>query len=78
VETLDFHVETQVAMRHFATSPTLAEALKRVCEHIGLELIEYDTGSIQTFPGENFTRVTLRSRLWRERLQRAQLHARRG
>lgn len=69
VETLDFEIPREVATRAYATTPTMADAFKAVCEHIGLELIDYESGRL-VFPGPPFStvaRLELRSRAWNAR-----------
>ena len=68
LETLIFKLPALSAFRYRATSRTLFDAAAAACEHVGLELIDYD--SMVFCPGDPAT-VILYSKAWRQRTERS-------
>lgn len=70
IDQLDFTLPKDAVRNVVSCAPTMAEALRRACELVGIELLEYDSGHFVTMPRADTTMVTLRSKAWRDRVQR--------
>jgi hypothetical protein len=68
LESLEFYVDGVEAAQAKAGTFSIGEAAVKVCELVGLELVDYDT--VMWHPVRDRIRVELHSRAWRERWQR--------
>lgn len=73
LEELEFEVPTIVANRATATQASLSLAIKAICEHVGIELVDYDRMIVRPgLPlGVSTSLVRVFSKAYREKAERA-------
>jgi hypothetical protein len=70
LDEMSFEIPLTDGRRYEAASPSIEEAVRKSMAHVGIELIDYDTVRFYYPPLDVTCTVSVRSKAWKERVQR--------